>query len=76
MADPIPPPSDSELLEGVNAAIGATLRTGKSVTFNGRTYTANELPDLWDLRTALEQRVENGAGGASRTRVAAYCKGV
>lgn len=75
MADPVPPPSDTELLDGVNAAIASALRTGKSVTFNGRTYTANELPDLWDLRSNLEKRID-GTLGTSRTRVAAYCKGV
>lgn len=75
MADPVIPPTDEELLDGVNAAISATLRTGKSVTFNGRTYTANDLPDLWELRSSLETRI-TGTTGTSTTRVAAYCKGV
>jgi hypothetical protein len=69
------PPTDQELLDGVNVAINTTLQTGKSVQFNGRSFSPNELPELWELRASLENRL-GLAGAGSLTRVAAYCKGV
>lgn len=69
-------PTNEDLLAGARAAYALALQTGKSVTFNGRTYTSHDLPDLWTAVTSLENLVAGAGMGASRTRVAAYCKGV
>ena len=69
------PPTNEELLSQVEIAISTTLQTGKSVTFNGRTYTANDLPDLWQMRRDL-LALTAGITGGYFNRVAAYDKGL
>jgi len=77
MADPTPPPTVEELLNAALTSFHTALQTGHSVTFNGRTYTAHELEDLWTTIRNLQALVNGGAGlGGVWSRVAAYCKNV
>ena len=70
------PPTPEERLAQIEAAITTTLETGKSVTFNGRTYTANDLADLWQMRRDQLALMGGGVTGGYYTRLAAYDKGV
>jgi hypothetical protein len=74
MAELPTPPTDAELAAAGRLAILQAMTTGKSVTFNGRTWTGQDLADLQAFVGAAESRA--AAGGLSSTRIAAYCKGV
>jgi hypothetical protein len=47
---------------------------GKAVTFNGRSVTRQDLPDLLKLRALMIAEINISAGGAS-SRLAATSKG-
>lgn len=64
-------PTDAELLIAVNAAIyDLVIKKFKSTTVNQRTYQRNELRDLQELKTVLEQRVNAAAAAGGSVRLA------
>lgn len=63
-------PTDDELLEDARTALQTALRTGKSVTFNGRTFQPHDLSALRDIIASL-----SGATGSTASRLAAFSKG-
>jgi hypothetical protein len=76
MADPPAAPTNEELLAGARRSLATALDTGKSVTFNGRTYTSHDLADLREMIASLEAVTLEGGTGAVWYRAPAYCKGV
>jgi len=65
------PPTNDELAAMGRLAIQTIMVSGQRVTFNGRSWDGANLADLIAYVGGLE-----GSAGGTRTRVAAYCKGV
>ena len=61
-------------IDALDAEI-AKVRVAKSVTFGDQSTTFRDLDELLSLRAVMAQQIAT-ASGASRTRLAAFSKGV
>jgi hypothetical protein len=66
------PWTSAQLVE-IDAAILDAIK-GKTVTFGGRSWTSQDLPDLRALRAEMVQEIAAGAGNPT-SRLAAFSKG-
>lgn len=64
-------PTPEELAAAADDALLLALRTGQSVTFEGRTWTSHDLEKLQAIRSSLS----NAAGTVGGSRVASFSKG-
>lgn len=63
-------PTAAELLTAVNAAIYALVISGfKSTTVNNSTYTRQDLGELRQMRTELQEQVNASSNNAGKVRL-------